>query len=403
MRRTLSMFLALSLLCLLLCPSALAITPKPENKPEIYSYLIDNMECSTAVACGIMANIEAVSGYNPEARNPASGSTINAYGLCQWTTDRYETLRAFDPEFNTVNAQMRFIHLEFLTKEAAAWSQLKAQPNTITGAYDSAIIFAKNFLRINQYYEGKDQFAMIGSIAKTLYTEKTGVTDPGTSTAPGTGTSTAPVIAPGASGSFLRLPATGTYTDGMFVDVSTKSWYNKNVGSAVQYGLMKGQDTKVFAPSGDVTLAEVITMASRIHCIYTNGTDTIQQGTASSWYTPYVDYAVENGIVEATYKTMSLSSMNTRASRSQVAVIISKAMPAETLVARNTIADNAIPDVKTTASYAPAVYMLYRAGVLTGSPSNGSFLPWNSITRAEMAAVMSRMADTDYRMSFTMK
>ena len=54
------------------------------------------------------------------------------------------------------------------------------------------------------------------------------------------------------------------------------------------------------------------------------------------------------------------------------------------------------------APYASAVYRLYRAGILAGSDANGTFSPLSYITRAEAAAVVSRMADSDNRIAFSL-
>ena len=48
-------------------------------------------------------------------------------------------------------------------------------------------------------------------------------------------------------------------------------------------------------------------------------------------------------------------------------------------------------------SYAANVYKLYRAGVLTGNDEKGTFAPLTSITRAEAAAIVSRMVDVNNR------
>lgn len=407
-RKLLSLFLAATLLCTTLCISAAAAPTTEEVKQEIYDYLVTDetgLKCSTAVACGIMANIQAVSKYNPE-RIP-SGSTADtatAYGLCQWTGDRYEALKKFDPEYSTVNAQMRFLHYELLTSEAKSWAKINAQTDDKQGAYSAAVLFAKDFLRISHVYEGVDQYDMVGSIAATLYGEITGTTDSDSSTDPvtdpTTDSTTEPTVDTGST--FLSLPAKGTYTEGMFLDVSAKSWYYTGVVGAVKFNLMKGQADKIFAPSGSVTLAEIITMAARLNCIYTNGEDTIAVTSGKTWYQPYVEYAVANGILDASYKDKSAKEMNAKVNRADAVVILAKSLPDTALVARNTIADNAIPDVKSSAAYAPSVYLLYRAGVLTGGLNN-NFLPWNSITRAEMATIMTRMADTESRVSFTIK
>lgn len=403
-RRMVSLLLALSLLCVLLCPCAVAAPSKEESKQEIYTYLTQNMNCSRAVACGIMANIEAVSGYNPEARNPASGDTINAYGLCQWTADRYAALKSFDTRYNTVAAQMSFLRYELLTGEAKCWPQIINQEDSATGAYNAGVLFARLFLRISQYYGDMDQYAMIGGIARTLYEELpaddpgTTPADPGTTSAnPGTGDT------PSGTGGFLRLPTVGTYTDGMFRDVAANAWYQKGVAGAVRFGLMKGYEGNLFKPSGNVTLAETITMAARLNSIYANGKDAITQTGGNQWYAPYVEYAVANGIVKADTRNKTAAEMNQSASRAQVAEIIANALPASALAARNTVADDAIPDVKTASAYGPAVYKLYRAGILNGGGEKGAFLPWNAITRAEMATIMTRMADTANRVDVVLK
>ena len=61
---------------------------------------------------------------------------------------------------------------------------------------------------------------------------------------------------------------TDTYKDGMFTDVKTTDWYAENVKAVVNLGLMKGQSADKFAPRGNVTWAEAVTMAARIHSIY---------------------------------------------------------------------------------------------------------------------------------------
>ena len=63
---------------------------------------------------------------------------------------------------------------------------------------------------------------------------------------------------------------------------------------------------------------------------------------------------------------------------------------------RNTVADGAIPDVATTDEGAKEIYAFYRVGILLGY-ADGSFGPENTVTRAEIAAIMNRMFDPDAR------
>lgn len=195
----------------------------------------------------------------------------------------------------------------------------------------------------------------------------------------------------------VKFPKVATYKQGQFYDVATSKWYVQNVASAVEFGLMKGQASNAFAPEGNVTVAEAITMAARIHSIYTTGSANFKQSSGARWYEVYFNYAYNNKIVTAEYYWYMINEPITRV---QFAEIFAKALPAEALAAKNTV--NKIPDVPSSASYAGAVYKLYRAGVLTGS-DGGYFYPNTPINRAQAAAIASRMADGDLRMSITLK
>ena len=67
----------------------------------------------------------------------------------------------------------------------------------------------------------------------------------------------------------------------------------------------------------------------------------------------------------------------------------------------NTVADNAIPDVKRGDAFAAEIYDFYRAGILTGSDANGTFHPADSIKRSEGAAILIRMYDSSTRVLCT--
>ena len=75
----------------------------------------------------------------------------------------------------------------------------------------------------------------------------------------------------------------------------------------------------------------------------------------------------------------------------------------EAYKAINTVADNAIPDVKTTDKFAAEIYEFYRAGILTGSDEKGTFHSASTIKRSEAAAILLRMFETSTRKSITLK
>ena len=197
----------------------------------------------------------------------------------------------------------------------------------------------------------------------------------------------------------VHFPKVSVYVQGQFTDVPAAQWFTQNVAGAVEFGLMKGNTASTFNPYGDVTLAETITMAARIHSIYTTGAESFDQSVGDVWYQVYLNYAYQNGIIG--YSLYS-GNVQEKATRAQYAEIFANALPDEALAAKNSVPDAAIPDVTMQDSYAGAVYKLYRAGILAGGDANGTFSPLTYITRAESATVVARMADSDNRMSFSL-
>lgn len=121
-----------------------------------------------------------------------------------------------------------------------------------------------------------------------------------------------------------------TYTTGMFTDVSESEWYASSVASSYELGFMKGTADTVFEPNGNMTVAEAITIAARVHDAY-NAKGT-QFGTGSAnWYDDYVAYAVTNGIIEEG----QFDDYNRPVKRWEMAVIFSKSVPESFLEARN--------------------------------------------------------------------
>lgn len=187
------------------------------------------------------------------------------------------------------------------------------------------------------------------------------------------------------------------YTVGQFSDVSSSSWYADSVAAAYRKGLVKGASETQFNPNGNMTIAEAITLAARLHSIYETGKAEFEQ--SDPWYQTYVDYATENGIIaEGDY-----SDYTKAATRAQFACIMAKALPEETLSAINYVPFGQIPDVTISETYSDAVYMLYNAGILTGNDSYGTFTPDSTITRSAVATIVTRMADMSLRKEFVLE
>ena len=201
--------------------------------------------------------------------------------------------------------------------------------------------------------------------------------------------------APALAAGLENFQKTNAYTAGQFTDVPAGEWYAANVQAAYELGLMEGSSATTFNPYGNLTIAEALVLACRLHSTYV-GDGAAFVGSGGAWYQPYVDYAIQNGILAAgTY-----SDYTATATRAQFASILAAALPAEALTAINSV--TTLPDVAVDASYTPAVLSLYNAGVLTGSDSAGSFKPDTTIQRSEVATIVTRMADPSLRRTFTL-
>lgn len=197
-----------------------------------------------------------------------------------------------------------------------------------------------------------------------------------------------------AAGSGLdNFKKTATYGN-QFTDVTATYWAASSVKTCYEYGLMQGYDGDSFVPKGNLTVAQAIVMADRVHEIYTTGQSTLTNGTP--WYQTYVDYAIENGIIRAG----DFSNYNAQVTRAQMAYIFCNALPASALPAINDI--QAVPDVSSEHPYAAKILALYQAGVLTGSDIYGTFKPNDNILRAEAAAIIARVAIPAQRQTVTL-
>jgi len=87
-----------------------------------------------------------------------------------------------------------------------------------------------------------------------------------------------------------------------------------------------------------------------------------------------------------------------KATRAQMAYIFFNSIPEWEFTEINSI--SRIPDVSVSNKYFHEIKGLYNAGILTGSDSKGSFYPDNNITRAEAAAIISRVVDVSLRKTF---
>ena len=194
----------------------------------------------------------------------------------------------------------------------------------------------------------------------------------------------------------MMVPSLSFAAELPFRDVSTSAWYYSDVKGAYDTGLINGRDAATFAPDANITYAETIKLAACMNQKYTDGSVTLKNGSPQ-WYDSYVAYAKDRDIISKDYD------WNTPATRAGYVEIFAHALPDSALKAKNTVVDNAVPDVNMNHPQAAAIYKLYRAGILTGNDEKGTFQPDNNIRRSEVCAILTRMMNESARKELSLK
>ena len=200
-----------------------------------------------------------------------------------------------------------------------------------------------------------------------------------------------------ADGSMDNFSRDYTYED-QFADVEDTAWYSAHVKAAYEYGFVSGNSETTYSPDSDITIAEALVIACRLHSIYYDTEiDLEEAGPDAPWYQPYVDYAIENDIIWPG----SYSNYTAKATRAIFAGIMANALPDEELKAIGNITN--IPDVTTDTRFSASIYQLYNAGIFGGSDEYGTFHPYDTIKRSEVAVVVLNMAEQERRRASELK
>ena len=182
----------------------------------------------------------------------------------------------------------------------------------------------------------------------------------------------------------IFMKANGNPQTGVFVDVTTGSYYEDAVDWAVENGITKGTDDTHFSPDGICTRAQAVTFLWR-----TAGSPKPETRAmpftdvpVGSYYYDAVLWAVENGITKGTSDTTF--SPNMTCSRAQIVAFLwrSEKSPASGTA-------NPFADVKPTAYYAGAVLWAVREDITKGT-TNTTFSPDADCTRAQIVTFLWR-------------
>lgn len=196
-----------------------------------------------------------------------------------------------------------------------------------------------------------------------------------------------------------------TDTSISFSDINSSQWFYDEVMEASQLGLFKGNDDGTFNPEGHLTYAEAVALAARVHATYYDNKweldDFNNRPTTNHWADNTISYADKYGI---TSTVKGITTLDAPCTRQQMAdLFVSAIVPYEVNPDSMFISGvfTQINDMSKAPEQtnSPSIQILFKAGILIGD-SNG-FRPTSSITRAETACILNRVATPSKRKKVT--
>lgn len=197
--------------------------------------------------------------------------------------------------------------------------------------------------------------------------------------------------------SFVRSGSLSHFTmshpDVEYPDVAANAWYGKEqentVSDVTRLGFFVGRDDGRFAPEDPLLLAEAVKLAAVVHSTYTGDDYQFDQTAGDHWFDTYMDYAVQAGILY----DWEFGELTHPATRLQMANLFCRAIPQLELEGTPTDHQLSPSDIEGELErYQWSVRNLYWHGVLRGADQHGNFYPDRTITRAEAATILVRLA-----------
>lgn len=194
-----------------------------------------------------------------------------------------------------------------------------------------------------------------------------------------------------------------------FSDISTSEydWCAPHIQKMYEAGYVSGYEDGSYRPQNEVTKLECIALFARVMGSKEKANETLLEYAhekndseiakcSLQWGSDEIAYMMYKGALSISDLTTYLkgTAKNTPMTREEAAVIITKAMGAESSAkAANSSAYLGYADSKDiSVTYAPYISYVTDEGIMTGM-EDGSFAPKGTVTRAQIATILSRVAD----------
>ncbi len=194
--------------------------------------------------------------------------------------------------------------------------------------------------------------------------------------------------------SMLTVGTTAADSELPFKDVGKKKWFYDEVKFVYENGLMQGTSTTLFEPDTKLTRAMFVTILGRLADAEQKETDRFSDIKKKTWYTGYVGWAVDAGIVNGYEDGTFLP--DKALSREEMAACIARYINyMDISMPRESTAPSTFADAKKIGKWAREyVEILRRAGIANGDQYK-KYNPKADITRAEMATVIMNIIDAE--------
>ena len=178
------------------------------------------------------------------------------------------------------------------------------------------------------------------------------------------------------------------------------SWCEDEVSVLYQTGLMQGVSDTAFGTSNSLMPEHVVVVCARLYSLLTGGDGALPApAEGEAWYQPGYDALAQaldysggaDGLMANVHATKY------PATRWMLVDLLSQTLEAAEVELPVLNELTVVPD-----NTAPAVVDLYRAGILTGSDSYGTFDAEGTLSRGQAAAILARLVDPSLRRTLTL-
>ena len=171
-----------------------------------------------------------------------------------------------------------------------------------------------------------------------------------------------------------------------FTDVPQSHWAYQYITRMADQGIIQGRSTELFVPQDELTRAEFLALIVRVKKPELAQASAETASTETAWWKPYYDAAIQAELLRQGEWAANQTVMSASIPRAEMARLIARCVSLNQRCSEFSDTDS------DTLAYedSQAIQNCAGAGLLQGYP-DGTFRPMHSLTRAEAAAVLTRL------------